>query len=289
MSDNDKRWKYSGGAALQKQINDHWSFKTSWGTYNRHPNFYEIFGDGGNIRPNWGSSWGTANNYYDISTAGTWERGQQFDFSLNWQGSMAKADTDTVLTWFQRKADLQYILFMPMLPNYPSTYYPVSNVEVKGVELSHSMKWERLGLTLAGTWQKAEYSDTALNNLGAKQGVTMTPEWIFNVRLDYLFPGDKLSSFVEYNYTDEQSIDGGYQGGGQVDKTYSSWLTKLSTVDAGLKYVFDKHWKLDFGVNDIFNQGYKQGVRNDWSSMGIETGPYPLAGRMYYTTLEYRF
>lgn len=289
MSDNDKRWKYSGGAALQKQINDHWSFKTSWGTYNRHPNFYEIFGDGGNIRPNWGSGWGTANNYYDISTAGTWERGQQFDFSLNWQGRMAKADTDTVLTWFQRKADLQYILFMPMLPNYPSTYYPVSNVEVKGVELSHSMKWERLGLTLAGTWQKAEYSDTALNNLGAKQGVTMTPEWIFNVRLDYLFPGDKLSSFVEYNYTDEQSIDGGYQGGGQVDKTYSSWLTKLSTVDAGLKYVFDKHWKLDFGVNDIFNQGYKQGVRNDWSSMGIETGPYPLAGRMYYTTLEYRF
>lgn len=288
MSDNDKRWKYSGGAALQKQINDHWSFKTSWGTYNRHPNFYEIFGDGGNIRPNWGGGWGTANNFYDISTAGTWERGEQFDFSLNWQGSMAKADTDTVLTWFQRKADLQYILFMPMLPNFPSTYYPVSNVDVKGVELSHSMKWERLGLTLAGTWQKAEYSDTTLNHVGVKQGVTMTPEWIFNVRLDYLFPGDKLSSFVEYNYTDEQSIDGGYQGAGQVDKTYSNWLSKLSTVDAGLKYVFDKHWKLDFGVNDIFNQGYKQGVGSK-SGSWLATGPYPLAGRMYYTTLEYRF
>lgn len=288
MSTNDKSWKYSGGAALQKQIDKHWSFKTTWGTYNRHPNFYEIFGDGGNIRPNWGGGWGTANNYYDIAAAGTWERGTQFDFSLNWQGRMAKAETETVLTWFQRQADRQYTLFMPMLPNTPSTYYPVSDVEVRGVELSHNMQWRRLGLTIAGTWQKAEYRDTALNIVGAKQSVTMTPEWIFNVRADYLFPGDKLSAFVEYNYMDEQSIDGGYQGSGQVDKVYSKWLSKLSTVDIGLKYAFDKNWKLDFGVNDVFDQGYKQGVGTK-SGDKIETAPYPQAGRIFYTTLEYKF
>jgi outer membrane autotransporter protein len=288
MSTNDKSWKYSGGAALQKQIDKHWSFKTTWGTYNRHPNFYEIFGDGGNIKPSFGSSWGSVYNFWSIDGKGTWERGTQFDFSLNWQGRMAKADTDTVLTWFQRQADRQYILFMPMLPNTPSTYYPISNVEVRGVELSHNMQWRRLGLTLAATWQKAEYRDTTLNTLGLKNAVTMTPEWVVNARLDYRFPGDKLSMFAEYNYTDKQSLDGGYLGSDTIDKKYANWLSSLATVDLGLKYVFDKNWKLDFGVNDIFDKGYDQHVSYIFSD-SQRTPPYPQAGRIFYTTLEYRF
>lgn len=288
MSTNDKSWKYSGGAALQKQIDKHWSFKTTWGTYNRHPNFYEIFGDGGNIKPSFGSSWGSVYNFWSIDGKGTWERGSQFDFSLNWQGRMAKADTDTVLTWFQRQADRQYILFMPMLPNTPSTYYPISNVEVRGVELSHNMQWRRLGLTLAATWQKAEYRDTTLNTLGLKNAVTMTPEWVVNARLDYRFPGDKLSMFAEYNYTDKQSLDGGYLGSDTIDKKYANWLSSLATVDLGLKYVFDKNWKLDFGVNDIFDKGYDQHVSYIFSD-SQRTPPYPQAGRIFYTTLEYRF
>lgn len=284
MTASDRRWQYSGGAALQKQIDRHWSVKTSWGTYNRHPNFYEIFGDGANLRPTFGG-WGTGvHGYYDIADNGTWERGEQFDFSLNWQGKLAKAETDTVLTWFQREADRQYVLFIPMLPNVASTYYPISNVEVHGLELSHAMHWDRLDLTLSGTWQKAEYRDTALNTSGLKNAVTMTPEWVWNARLDYRFPGDKLSSFVEYNYVDRQSLDGGYNSGsGSTDKAYEEWLSALSTVDLGLKYTFDDRWKLDFSVNDVFDKGYEQHVGID------STPPYPLAGRMYYATVECRF
>ena len=284
MSDNDRSWKYSGGAALQKQLNDHWSFKTTWGTYNRHPNFYELFGDGATIAPNAG-----AGEFFGTRGGSTWEHGTQFDFSLNWQGKLAGADTDTVLTWFQRRAKNQFALWTPMLPNSYSTYFPMDEAKIHGIELTHNMKWKRTTLNLAATWQKPEYSDEssiADAGMSMKSTISYTPEWVINARLDYLWPGDKLNTFIEYNYLDRQFI-----GSSTSDARERYWMSSLSTFDLGAKYKFNKDWTLSAGVNDLFNRGKDVFDIHYMADGSIETNTpaYPLSGRSYYMTLEYKF
>jgi outer membrane autotransporter protein len=275
MADNDKKWQYSGAAALQKQLNKNWSIKTSWGTYNRHPNFYELFGDGATIRPNKGAA-----QFFDVAGDGTWETGHQFDFSINWQGELAKADTDTSLTWFQRRSKNQFALWQPNVPNAPASYFPMDDARVHGIELTHNMKWQRLNLSMAGTWQTSRYSGNNMggNYNGMKSNISYTPEWVWNARVDYLFPGDKLNVFTEYTYTDKQFLG--------ADDNDGRYMQAVSTVDLGFKYAFDQNWKLSAGVNDLFNKGYK--LRQIGGS-DSSTLAYPLAGRMYYATMEYKF
>ncbi len=280
MGDGDSRWRYSGGVALQKQINDHWSFKSTWGTYNRHPNFYEIFGDGGFIGQNYGF---TTGGYVG---KGMWENGKQFDFSLNWQGRLAQADTDTILTYYNRKAKNQMVLLTPRGGDGLSSYAPMNSVDVYGVELAHNMKWQRLNLALAATWQKSkDTSGTFTHNWGQTGGKSFVPEWVVSARVDYLLPGDKLNVFGEYRYTDNEVLRGDNSGGdGAIDVRDS-----YSIVDLGVKYKFDKKWRLSAGVNDVFDKG-----KEVFITTGMYYGPrtssfYPLPGRMYYTTLEYSF
>ncbi|GMA97516.1 hypothetical protein PIPA1_03160 [Pelosinus sp. IPA-1] len=275
MADNDTTWKYSGAAALQKQLNENWSLKTSWGTYNRHPNFYELFGDGATIRPNKGAA-----KFFDVAGNGTWETGHQFDFGINWQGKLAKADTNTSLTWFQRRSKNQFALWQPNVPNAPASYFPMDDARVHGIELTQNMKWQRLNLSMAGTWQTSKYSGNNMggNYNGMKSNISYTPEWVWNARLDYLFPGDKMNVFTEYTYTDKQFLG--------ADDNDGRYMQALSTVDLGLKYAFDQNWKLSAGVNDLFNKGYDlRQINGSYSS----TLAYPLAGRMYYATMEYKF
>ena len=281
MADSDKKWQYSGAAALQKQLNEHWSVKTNWGTYNRHPNFYELFGDGGSIAPNEGAA-----KYFDLASQGTWESGHQFDFGVNWQGKLAKADTDTALTWFQRRSRNQFAYWQPMMPNAAGTYFPMDDARVHGIELTHGMQWDRLNLSLNGTWQQSEYSDDTINDVkhGKKSVISYTPEWVWNARLDYLLPGDKLNIFAEYHHTSKQYL------GKYNDESIDSFMKPLSTVNLGAKYSFASGWKLSAGVNDVFNKGYESRLYQyngtGYSEYALN---YPLAGRTYYATMEYKF
>ncbi|SDF31789.1 Vitamin B12 transporter BtuB [Sporomusa acidovorans DSM 3132] len=278
MAANDKKWQYSGAAALQKQLDEHWSVRTNWGTYNRHPNFYELFGDGATIAPN-----EQAAKFFDLDGQGTWESGHQFDFSVNWQGKLARADTGTSLTWFQRRSRNQFALWQPNVPNAPGSYFPMDDARVHGLELTHTMKWRRVSLDLSGTWQKSEYTDNTMGGIlnGRKSVISYTPEWAWNARLDYLFPGDKLDAFAEYHYTGKQFT------GTNTDKDYDTYLDALATVNLGAKYSFGNGWKLTAGVDDIFNKGYEARQLNNGAYSS--TRAYPLPGRMYYATMEYKF
>ncbi len=286
MSSSDQSWKYSGGAALDKQINEHWGLKTTWGTYNRHPNFYELFGDGATIAPNAG-----AGTYFGTKGGNTWEHGTQFDFGLNWQGKMLHSHTSTTLTWFDRHAKNQFALWTPMLPNSHSSYFPMDRASVHGIELTHSMQWKRVTLTLSGTWQQPRYSDesalTAVGNgMSYKSTISYTPKWVTDMRLDYLWPGDRFSTFMEWNYMDRQ-----YIGSDPSDARENYWMSSLSTFDVGAKYRFSREWTLSAGVNDLFDKG--RDVYDIWyqadGSITRNTPAYPLPGRMYYMTMEYKF
>ena len=280
MADNDKKWKYSGAVALQKELNEHWSIKTNWGTYNRHPNFYELFGDGATIMPNEGAA-----DFFDLAGRGTWETGHQFDFGVNWQGKLAEIDTAVNVTWFQRRAKNQLALWQPNVVNSAGSYFPMDDARVHGIELTNSMKWGRIGFDISGTWQKSEYSDNTMGGIvnGRKSVISYTPEWVLNARLDYLFPGDKLNIFAEYHYTDKQFA------GLNTEEEYDSYLDAVSTINLGGKYSFGNGWKLSAGVNDVFNKGYDARQINYGNTTYPGTRAYPLAGRMYYATVEYSF
>ncbi|MBU2700324.1 outer membrane autotransporter protein [Sporomusaceae bacterium BoRhaA] len=278
LGGQDRQWKYSGAAALQKQLNNHWSVKTTWGTYNRHPNFYELFGDGADIQPNAG-----AGKFFGLNGDSTWETGKQFDFSLNWQGKLAKADTETVLTWFDRHSQNQLVLWTPLAPHAPSTYLPMDSTQVHGLELTHTMTWNRLTMSLAATWQESEMKSLDTNYLPYTRSMTYMPEWVYNVRFDYRFPGDKLNVFTEYHYTDRQ-----YIGWSSQDK-YDEYIDALGTVNVGMKYAFNPKWELSTGVNDLFNRGYDGRLLAAYDGSVGGTLPYPFAGRMYYMTMKYKF
>ncbi len=293
LGDTDSKWQYSGGVALQKQINDHWSFKSTWGTYNRHPNFYETFGDGGLLGQNYifhflrTGQINMGENQSSIKTNGLWETGRQFDFSLNWQGKLAGADTDTILTYYRRDAENQMVMYTPRNGGITSYYFPVSAIKTYGLELSHNMKWERWGLNLAATWQKSRETGDKLHANWVPSGSAYVPEWVLSARVDYTFPGDKLSMFGEYRYTGEEVLRGESSGdeaasGAEVQHSYSIF-------DIGAKYKFDKNWRLSAGVNDVFDKGRDVFVTTYGVNGPVKSLYYPLTGRMYYATLEYSF
>lgn len=283
----DSHWMYSGGAALQKQLDSHWSVKTSWGTYYRHPNFYEIFGDGMTILQ---SYFMQMRNRLGFSK-GTWEWGSQFDFSLSRQGKMLGADTDTVVTWFQRKSNNQLVLYTPWRGPGVSYYLPSGQMSVHGIELSHHMTWNRLNLALAATWQRGNTTQTVegyeLSAMSTGNN-SFVPEWVVNARLDYTFPGNRFNLFGEYRFNGKEVIQGS-SSSDDIGKSVLSIRDSYAIVDLGAKYQFDSGIKLSAGVNDVFNRGYKVMVSTRYYYGPRTTNLYPLPGRMYYATIGYSF
>lgn len=284
----DKRWMYSGGAALQKQLDHQWSMKTTWGTYYRHPNFYEIFGDGGTILQSYFMQMSDRLGFKN----GTWESGTQFDFSLNRQGKMLGSDSDTVVTWFQRKSDNQLVLYTPWRGPGVSYYMPSGHLNVRGIELSQHMKWDRFNLALAGTWQRGR----SHNFFGGLVSSTTTgnssfvPEWVISARLDYTFPGDRLNLFGEYKFNGREVLWG---NNSDTTETSNSDLTQYfrqsyAIVNVGAKYKFKHGIKLTVGVDDLFNEGFKVRMIDNTAAKDVSY-PYPLPGRIYYATMEYSF
>ncbi|MDR2007227.1 MAG: TonB-dependent receptor, partial [Acidaminococcales bacterium] len=248
-----------------------------WGTYNRHPNFYEIFGDGGTIRPNTNlmSAW-------DLAGKGAWENGTQFDFGVNWRGDAAGAKADISLTWFQRDSKDLLVLSVPPMEGTTASYLALDGAKVHGLEMGANFNWKRVNLNLNATWQKSRYNGVNYY-LRHNPPLTYTPEWVVSARVDYTLPGDKLNLFAEYYYVDEQDVY--YQNG-----NYRHYLDSVGTVNLGLKYSFGKGFKLSLGVNDVFDKGPEQRFRISGSvAPDGFSALYPLPGRMYYATMEYKF
>jgi len=70
----------------------------------------------------------------------------------------------------------------------------------------------------------------------------------------------------------------------------------LTTVGLGVKHNFTKNLQLVIGCNDIFDRGPKlkcrQYVTTSTGDMILRyenNAEYPLQGRTYYTTLQYKF
>ncbi|MEN6413568.1 MAG: TonB-dependent receptor [Veillonellales bacterium] len=273
-------WLYSYNLGLKKKWNDQWTTWATYGTYNKLPSWYELFGDGVNLV----SKWHEYNSIAEWSPETSAEHGKNWDVSVNRTGKMFGSDSDTTLTYFHRNSEnLMTTMFNPL---YGATWYANYGAgKIQGVELSSKMHWEKFDFTLSTTWQDSlttkGYTAYANMSMTSWQGQPFpwTPEWTVNARLDYRFPGNKFSVFGEYNWTDELSW---YNGSGS-----RYYYEAMGLFNIGMKYSFNKQYKLIAGVNDIANKGPKQCVV--YSDSNRKNVAYPQQGRTYYMTVEYTF
>lgn len=263
--------EFTWQAALKKKLNEHYTLRSTYGTYYRFPNLYELLGDGAFILPIYPS------NSLHIAPVGA-ENGTQWDFGVQWQGEMLKAKSDWSLTYFGRRSDNMLQLYRMGL-TYMS-YVNGGKGEVNGVELEGNLNWDRWDLELSGTYMQSEdqqqykkmYYLYTNGNYG-KSLENYAPKWEGTLRLTYRFPGERASLFSELRYVDKINL-----GSERI------WQTAYTTVGLGAKYKFTKDTKLSAGVNNLFNKGPESldsGTTNNIL--------YPLQGRTYYATMQWDF
>ena len=280
QTDSKATWQL----ALKKQVNDHLTLRTTGGTYYRLLNLYEIAGDGGSILPAPISS--------DSSVTGLKfpvpEEGKQYDISAIWDSRMLGADSKLQLTYFHRNADK-----LLMLWRYGYDYWSYTNSskgKSNGIELQTDFNWKKWDLNLEATYlntSAVRWDDSAA--VGQSEATsysvhqTYTPEWEGYLRLNYR-PDKKTTFFGEVKYVDEMYISY-YESSPDIQDS-------LTTVGLGIKHNFTKNLQLVVGCNDIFNSGPEikcRSYRSDGSVSRVYNAEYPLQGRTYYTTLQYKF
>ncbi|WP_188398802.1 TonB-dependent receptor domain-containing protein [Sporomusa sp. GT1] len=279
------QWNYSYGLGLKKVQNDHWTFRGTYGTYYKFPNFYEIFGDGVNVLSRY-QAYNSSNTDFLLNSFV--ERGTSWDISANWQGRALEADTDLTLTYFNRNARNLTVYNINPIQGY-AYYTNQDSGKIQGLELEGKFDWQRWNLLLATTWNDSLV--TKGKNNPASQSVNYEgrpfawiPEWEVNARLSYRFPGDKLTVFGEYHYLDKTGIY--YEDIKSPDAT--ALYDSLGLTNIGLKYDFNKAVKLTAGVNDLFDKGPNQVWRRS-SDGSVGSIAYPQQGRTYYMTMRYFF
>lgn len=265
-------WKASYGAALKRRIDDNWTLRTSYGTYNRCPTFYELYGDGAFSRPTGldDGRWPTP----------TWEHGRQWDIGAVWQGKMLKADSAVTVNYFTRTSENMTEWFRTFDGGF---YTNGGDYKFRGLELEGNLRWDRVDLHMTATHilsemtKRGSFNGIPVISPGINLGdpVNGTPEWETNVRLSYRLPGDRLTVFGEYHWVDD--IPDGV-----------TYVEAVGTTNLGLKYNIRQDMKLIAGVNDVFNR-YPEQARRRIDSPEKLTNWYPMAGRTYYATLQYSF
>lgn len=276
-------WLYSYNLGLKKKLSDQWTTWATYGTYHRLPSWYEVFGDGVNLVSKW-KEFNSASSYSPYTSA---EHGKNWDVSVNRSGKLFGTDNDTTLTYFHR--DSENLLTTVFNPLSGDTWYANYGAgKIQGIELSSKTHWEKFDFTLSTTWQDSLVTkgykayDNASNASWQDQPFPWTPEWTVNARLDYRFPGDKFSIFGEYNWTDELSW---FNNAGKA-----SYYEPMGIFNIGMKYSFDKQFKLSAGINDVANKGPEQLMRYLQSDLYDKGNvAYPQQGRTYYMTVEYTF
>ena len=283
----DSDWRDSYGLALVKDIDDNWSFRASYGTFNRYPNFTERFGDGLNVLPTYvNRNWGEPV---------TWEEGEQWDVGFDWRGQFLGAGGKGAISYFNRYTENMMTAYI----NRQFTYYAnAGKATVEGVEMEAALNWQQFDLDFSATWQRAKKNDEifvrGVSSAGLSGHLTNIPKWEYYLRGNYRFPGDSFSLFAEYHFIDSlyKTNDYGIQIGSNV---VGSWTKDdpLGLVNAGFRWQLNDQISLTAGVNDMLNKGPKQGqfteAGDGHNYRYASLVSYPQPGRTYYATLRYEF
>jgi outer membrane receptor protein involved in Fe transport len=275
--DGNLGWVSTWAVALKKDFGEHWTGRASYGTYNRFPNFYEMFGDGAYLYPS------------VLETAGadkvTREHGYQWDAGIDWRDEFFGVRAKATVNYFNR---LVHDSIMLVARQHLSKYVNNQSVKFQGVEFEAQLTKGPLSLYMAATWQTFE--DAGQNKDRAYPFYIQLPKRMYNARLSYdLFDG-RVNVFAEDVYTGKVSYLS------DINDPHPKYMAPLNIINVGLKWSVTDSFKLTVGANDINNEGPRQKViASDYSrSSGTSIYrhalvPYPQQGRTLYTTVEYSF
>lgn len=269
--------------ALKKQINDQLTLRATGGTYYRLLNMYEIAGDGAAIwpMPNVGSD----------GTEGVFprpEEGSQWDVSAIWDGKCLGADTSRLqLTYFGR--DSKRLLQLGSWNNFFFVYHNAGYAKVNGAELQADMSWKKWDMNLQFTYTKpssVKYDVSALpgsywydHPKDVPGYLTYLPDWEGSARFTYR-PNRIWSMFSQVRYVGAMNTN-------IFDNKAKQ--SSLLTLDFGVKYTMTDKFQVVVGINDIFNKAVDM-HRTMQSGSEIQYNvEYPVAGRTYYATAQYKF
>jgi vitamin B12 transporter len=291
QEDRQQNAKTTWQLALKKRISRQLTLQSTYGTYYRLLNLYEIAGDGAGIlpRPNTGAD-------AMESMFPTPEEGTQWDLAAVWDGNLwGSVSSNLQLTYFGRKSENLLQLY-----RFGYDYWSYTNSakgRVQGLEFQAGGNWKKWDLNLSGTWMwerkawarnptpvsVAEGADYYM-----EQFYTYTPEWEGALRLTFR-PGGKISVFSELKYEGEM-----YCWAEQNEADGIRVLEALTTAGLGAKYRFHKDFQATAGVNDLFDRGPGRRVRckttgASGTRYNYYLSDYPLQGRTYYLTLQYKY
>jgi outer membrane receptor protein involved in Fe transport len=284
---DDGKWNYSWGVAVKKNFNEHWTVKTTGGTFIRYPNFYELFGDGVYIKP--------ALFFYSDDPLPQPEKGEQWDFTVEWRGAVPMVDASANLSTslFYRRTENMIGLFQTPQHVYYGNY---GKTRATGVEMEGQVKSALLDLSFSATYLEAKNIDIIAREGGSipyknstSEGMPLlnSPKWETTVRGDFRVPWvDGLTIFAEHHYTDKVPIQ--YHANGV------SYEEELATVNTGLKIEIFEGVQLTAGVNDVFNKTIEQGYYRSETLYTTAHGPtstlyFPKEGRSSYITIDAKF
>ena len=256
----DGRTEFSGGAALNYKFDEHWSARITYGSYNRAPNMYELYGDGAFVIP---------------SPLLEWEEGRQWDAGVTWRGELFKGKSEITLTYFGSHVEnlIEYFVVNPRYARYEN----VGEAHIKGLELEGSIKWDDWEIYGSATWM-----DAVNKTPGAFDGMRIPnrPEYegFLRVARSNLLKNRRLSAFAEARYI----------GNNFYDQLQEVKQDDLLTFGIGLRYSIKDDLKLVVGVDDVFDKGPEvlflaEGYGPD------RTMWYPLQGRTFYASLIWTF
>ena len=112
--------------------------------------------------------------------------------------------------------------------------------------------------------------------------LTYQPKWEGTARITYR-PNPRWSIFSQFRYVGEMITS-------RIPLATGDFIhqSSLTTWDLGIKCKLTEHLQIALGVNDIFNKAndmyrkYKSGT--DYSNI-----QYPIQGRSYYASFQYKF
>lgn len=269
--------------ALKKQFSEKFTLRATGGTYYRLLNMYEIAGDGAALwpMPNVGSN-GTEAVFPRP------EEGSQWDVSAIWDGKCLGAETAKFqITYFGR--DSKRLLQMGSWNNFFFVYFNGASARVDGTEIQADLSWKKWDMNVQFTYTKpsqVEYDWSALpgsqyvkNSQHIPGFLTYLPDWEGTARFTYR-PNQTWSMFTQFRYVGEMNTN-------IFDDNAKQ--SSLLTLDLGVKYAVNKKFQATIGVNDVFDKAadmYRTMLGTDKTQYNIE---YPIAGRTYYATIQYKF
>lgn len=312
--EGDYGWKYSYGLNLKKDFGN-WQIFSNYGTYHRYPNFYEIYGDGVYIKPNWDSTWAIVPLLR--------ETGYNLDLGLGWNGAFSDNVRGGIrATLFRRHTKNAITLYATPVG---AKYINSGSTLTHGLELEGSLLFgDRADWQFAFTAQEGHYIKgtyyyfggvAASERVNSKLKTLQAPDMVMSTRLNVYFLDKHLTSFIELKYTGKKFV-------GQTDSWGWQYEEPLATLGLGAHYQFDVGLRISLGVDDIFNAGPKQeiliekgkdetqrAVYSYWNCAVVDSActsnpdnqvtemsskerrnvSYPLQGRTWYATLAYRF